>query len=499
MSLDYLETINFDNFQYDFYDYIVPDRSTARVWDETNNKWSKPLVGPAMKPKPDRRNPPVYGYKDGHIVFIKLIDQNKFMTINEFLNLSENKTFMESFLHMSTNNSCFKYFEFQLPCFSNKPELNNYLLDKNDFVYLYFSELPERKMKTNCEVPYMHVDVNDKETGGLWKMFKDNVAPELQHRISDETSGYIYKVNNYENGNNLFYFDAYFENENIEPLWKKYIDENNIRIPGVQNDYCNISTLLSSPDIMQDIKTNYLTQIFNIIKDTSYDRYQYNGKGIDSIFGYFRGNRVPWTHWKKSNYQDYFKFYIMEPREFYNMVIQQITGTSIGGKRKTRKLRKRLSKRKKLKGLRRTKKKYYKGGDTMYDFESSYDNELSKLFTEIDSVVKQIIKNKSSIISGSICYLAEDGLLNKYELNNLGLSSKEGEIMNICKKYFQQYNDKDDVIYEFLKSIDVNVDDLLVAKIIRKKKCFLNEKTYDIIFSKYLKLDKTQLMKLISI
>jgi hypothetical protein len=504
MSLNNIQTIENNNYQFIFYQYSVPEIE-ARKWDKINKRWTKPLVGPFMEYIEERRNPACYGYKNGFIVFIKLRDQNKFMTINEFLENSNNKEFMDSLLQMSTNNDCFTYFEFQLPCFTYKSELRNYLLDKNDVVYLYFSPLPIQKMIANCEVPYKPVDVNDKETGGLWKMFKDNIKPELLHHIPDETSGYIYKVSKAKNGNHLLYFDPFFENDNVTPLWPKYVDENNVRLEGVENDYCNISTLLRSPNIDRLIKINYLSQIFKILQDTSYDRYQFEGKGLDSIFGYFRGNRVPWTHWKKSNYDDYFKFYTMEPREFYEMVIEQITGhssiTVTGGKRKTRKLKKkRLSKRKKLKGLNKTKKRYYKGGEKMYsDFEKAYDKELSQLTYEIESVVKQIFKNNSSTISSKICYLAEDGLLNKYEIRNLGLSEKETEIMNVCKKHFNQYNEKDDKVYELLKSVDQNIDELLAARIIQQKKFLLTNKTYEAMFSKYLKINADSLSKLISI
>jgi hypothetical protein len=205
MSIEYLVDYQFENVTFYFYKYEILKEDTnnsnlIRVWDNSKNDWSIPLLGPPMEPKADRRRPASYGYKDGYVVLIKHNDQNTFMSINDFFNYSTDKNFMEILIRLFTENDFFDYFEFQLPCYTNDNTSYNYLMDRDNIMYFYFVGLSgkdETIMLNKCNEEYK----ND----GLWKIFETYINSNEVQRFTDETNGYIYRINTHRGGNNLLF------------------------------------------------------------------------------------------------------------------------------------------------------------------------------------------------------------------------------------------------------------------------------------------------------
>ena len=193
------------------------------------------------------------------------------------------------------------------------------MLNRNDTMYLFFVGLLDTdilKTLTDCNIPY------NKE--GLWYKFISYMQSGTIRQISDEQRGYIYRISQ-KGGNNLLFFDPFYNNNELQDIYLNSDNSNKIT-----NDYCNIVTFLNSDNIDKEIKINYLYKILNILNDQTYETLEVSqNPEIDkNIFGYFRGRAVPWIHWKKSNYNDYFKFYIMTPREFYDYFIVSIINST---------------------------------------------------------------------------------------------------------------------------------------------------------------------------
>ena len=168
MSLKYIKHFLFnikiyDNeveFKFNIYEYKTPT-TNIRIWDKNLNEWTIPLSGPQLIEPDTRRNPAVYGYKNGYIISIFNLNDNKFISIKDFMYIfSLNDSFIECLYSVLTSNDLFTYFEMQTPCFDfikkKYPAINNeliysiikqkkILLNVNTFNllfkrYLYFDE-----------------------------------------------------------------------------------------------------------------------------------------------------------------------------------------------------------------------------------------------------------------------------------------------------------------------------------------------------------------------
>ena len=481
MSLTHITNINHSIFTFIIYEYVIPT-TDIRFWDVELKKWNIDLPGPPLVEPTTRRNPAVYGYKNGYIIIIFNRDENSFITIKDFFyKYTTNIDFITCLYEVLIHNNLFTYFEMQTPCFKATDELSDYMVNHNEIMYIYVSGQP---INGKCELSYKDKDPEGK--GGLWDKFEFFI--DTSEKYIDGKMRYCYKLK--KSGNNsLLIFDPYYNN-GIDPTLKDiYLDEDDNIIK--DNDYCNIGSLLNSRAVDKDVKINYLKFLFEIMR--------LNVEEEDVMFSYFRGNAVNWVHWKKSNYDEYFKFWIMTPKEVYDKIIIQVhslfTIESLhGGKKKFNKKNEINSRKKRSKqtmknsrkkrskqSMKNSRKKSSKQSKIILKTSNdSFDKILINLTKEINTIIHNF--EKSSIIT----YLAMDSFLNIFELNKLNIPENNWiKILNICNKYFYQDNSKDIIIYDFIKTKYPTINNELIYSIIKQKKILLNINTFNLLFNKY--------------
>jgi hypothetical protein len=480
MSLTHITNINHNIFTFIIYKYVIPT-TDIRFWDAGLSKWSIDLPGPPLVEPPTRRNPAVYGYKNGYIIIIFNKEENSLITIKEFFfKYTRDIDFITHLYKVLIHNHLFTYFEMQTPCFQANEELSDYMVNHNEIMYIYVSGQPKNG---KCELSYKDKDSEGK--GGLWDKFEFFI--DTSEKYIDEKMRYCYKLK--KSGNNsLLIFDPYYNN-GINPTLKDiYLDEDDNIIK--DNDYCNIGSLLNSRGVDEDVKINYLKFLFEIMR--------INVEDENIMFSYFRGNAVNWVHWKKSNYDEYFKFWIMTPKEVYDKIIIQVhrldTISLHGGKKKFNKKNEINSRKKRSKQtmknsrkkrskqtMKNSRKKRSKQSKIIIKTSNdSFDKILINLTKEINTIINDF--EKSSMIT----YLAMDSFLNIFELNKLSIPEHNWiQILNICNKYFYQDNSKDIIIYDFIKTKYPTIDNELIYSIIKQKKILLNINTFNLLFNKY--------------
>ena len=263
MSLIYIAHFLFDifeigSFEFNIYEYKTP-KTNIRKWNKDLNAWTIPLLGPPLIEPDTRRNPAVYGYKNGYIISIFNLNENRLISIKDFMyNFSLNNSFIECLYSVLTSNNLFTYFEMQTPCFSNlSNDLDSdYMVNETEIMYIYVSG---QIKNSKCNMSYKEKDVNG--DGGLWDKFKKfvNNNPSTRIEFIDENMKYDYKQKTYGN-NSMLVFDPYYENGINHSLKNIYLDadENIIK----DNDYCNIGSLFHSTYVTNPVKINYLKFIF---------------------------------------------------------------------------------------------------------------------------------------------------------------------------------------------------------------------------------------------
>jgi hypothetical protein len=250
-------------------------------------------------------------YKSGPIVFIRYIDNRRLLTIEDFFNHNDYKDLNIAMVHFlkyyGVNYQ--QFYELFWPCFSRN--LDNDCLRTESVM---FFNLFDSEYTNNCRVPEPWSIIYENMLSNDWYFYDGDERFDNLDDDEGDDGTQVSCIYNDKTDSCIYFISSYRET-------------------AITNNICHLPKFIELERSGRTYPTNFSTKTEWILFCNNKFMTHNADTNLESTFAYFRGQQIPWMHYKIKDKNEFYNIFGDTAREYYEKAIKPLLfwSHSVGG------------------------------------------------------------------------------------------------------------------------------------------------------------------------